>query len=319
MMAKRASSGYYRRNSYRRKKWRNILVISISVLAALLILFLVLGNILNKKTEGERLEETSPVKHPTQATTPPIATPSYTVSIKGGAVDIRSTELKKSFATLVENGFSAVSFNLSDTDGKLLYKSSVAARFGYQTADGGLADLDSVNASAASSGLATSAVLTLNSFTEEDKITRSVLQACEAAIICEIYDAGIDDIIIRCPELKAEHADELIELAKSISEINEKSIVGLALTGEFIESDSSALLIERLVSAFDFISLDITDISHEADLAEHIESSLSTDKYYYILRYNMRVLLPKPENDDSAKKAYELMKSNSITNWQTVS
>ncbi|MBQ7383281.1 MAG: hypothetical protein IJV72_00630 [Clostridia bacterium] len=318
-MATRASSGYYRRNSYRKRKWRNILIISISVLVALVIVLLVVGNILNKKTESERAEETSVVKHPTHTTAPPISEPSYKVSIRGGAVDIRTTSLKETIAGLSTGEFSTVSFNLSDADGNLLYKSSVAERFGYKTASDGLADLASANAAANSAGYSTSAVITLNSFKEESRITRSVLQACEAAIVCEIYEAGIEDIIIRCPELKAEYADELIILATNVKNINPKAVVGLALTGELLEVENSALLIDNIVSVFDFISLDITDVAEETELLEHIEGSLSKERFYYILRYNMRVLLPNPTNEEEAKEIYALMRSDSITNWQTVS
>ncbi len=317
-MANRASSGYYRRNSYRRKKWRNILVILLSVAVVLLVVFLLVGNILKEKT-SDMPEDTEPQIYTHQTTRPPyqLVSPSYNVNIKGRAVNIASDNLKDELGALSENGYNAASLNLSDEDGKLLFNSSVASRFGYPAKSDGI-ELASLIKKISSAGLKTSAVFSLNSFSEDDATIRSVMRACEAAIACEIAAAGVNDVLLRCPDIKAEYTDELISLAEQVKSINKKAIVGLVLTPEFLNGENVSVLTERIISSFDFIAFDLIELSEEKDSSEQIQTLLSTDKYYYILRYNMRVLLPTLTDEAESVKLYELMSSNNITNWQTV-
>lgn len=150
-------------------------------------------------------------------------------------------------------------------------------------------------------------------------MTRSVLRACEAAIVCEIFGAGIDDVVVRCPDIKNEYADELILLANQVKQINSKAIIGLALTPEFLDDENASATVEKILSCFDFIAMDITEDSDKTDKSEQIQAFLTTDKYYYILRYNIRVLIPEPNNEEQSAEIYELMNANNITNWQTVS
>lgn len=319
-MANRSTSGYYIRNSYRRKRWRTVLIVSAILIVALFVAFLVIGNILSKKTESDVSEETERPVHTHQTTKPPyqLVSPSYNVSVKGKALALDTANIKDTAAAFYNDGYTSISLNLSDKDGNLLFESSVAQKFGYPSASS-VIDLTSLDGKISSAGPRTSAVISLNSFSEDDPITRSVLRACEAAIVCEIASAGIDDTLIRYPDIAPEHTDELISLAEQVKSIDPNAVVGLVLTPEFLDGDNSSILVEKIVSSFDFIAMDITDISDDGDISEQIEEILSTDKYYYILRYNVRVLLPDVTDEAEAKEIYALMDSNNITNWQTVS
>ena len=318
-MASRSSSSYYRRSPYRKKTLRNVFIISLIIAIAVFLAFIILGNLLNQKV-SDNAEETEPpvYTHKTVQTKPQPVSPSYTVSIKGRAFDLLSANPKDTAASIAQSGYTAVSLNLSANDGALRYASEVATRFAYpMTSD--RVDLASLASKLLSTGLRTSATLTLNSFSEDNNAARSVLQACEAAIVCEVSGMGINDVLLRCPDIKQEYTDELIALAERVKQIDEKAIVGLALTPEFLESENTSESIEKIISAFDFIAMDITKIPDGSDTSEQIHGVISTDKYYYILRYNMRMLLHESASDEEAKAIYELMNANSISNWQTIS
>ena len=313
----RSSSGYYGRSNYRKRKWRNILIISAISLVILIVVFLVVGNILKKKTQdddnagagGTSVSDNTVIPEPV-----PHSINGYFVDMSG----LSYAQFSDWISTLSANGVTAVSLNLTDDTGILLYDSKTAQKLGYQTASDSRISLSSIVTKAESRGIYTGAYITLNSFGESDAKVRSAKLAYEAAIVCEIAEAGIDDVIVRCPGISAEYIDELVRFAESIKNINSDAQVGIALTRELLEMPDASLYVEKLVTAFNFTALDLTG-NGDSEVSAYVEESLSGPNVrYYILRYNTRILLPYTEDEEARGQLEALLASNSINNWQIV-
>ena len=302
-MNMRSSSGYYRRSNRRRRRLRNIIIISAVSLVVLLVAFLVVGNILKKKTQGDNNAngETSASDNAVTPAPTPQSINGYFIDLTGAS----STQLSNQISTLSANGVTAVSLNLTDNNGELLYNSKTAQNLGYQATSSSLISY-------------TSAYITLNSFKETDAKIRSVKLAYEASIVCEIAEAGFNDIVVRCPEISSEYIDELIGFAKNVKNINSTAKIGITFTTSLLETEDAALSVDKLVAAFDLTALDLASVEGN-DTLVYIEESLSNSNIrYYILRFNTRILLPYTEDEDTKTQLEALLASNSINNWQIV-
>ena len=315
-MVTRGQSGYYRRNNYRKRKWRNIIIISAVSLVVALLVFLVVGNVLKKKTQndgngagGTSAENTSVTPAPVQQ------------SINGYFIDLSVssyTEFSDRLSSLSANGVTAISLNLTDDGGELLYDSKTAQSLGYQTASDSRISLSSIIAKTESRGIYTSAYVTLSAFKETDAKVRAAKLAYEAAIVCEIAESGFNDVIVRCHEISPEYVDELVGFAKSVKSINSSANVGITFTKSLLESEDSALCVDKLVEAFDLTALDLAR-SDNGNVTLYIEEALASSNIrYYILRFNARILLPNITDEETDLKIKNVLIENSIHNWQTV-
>ena len=314
-MRGRNSSKYYRKSSYKKRKLRNILIISAICLVVLFLLFVIFGNRLNKKIDEERAgRDKAQTTAVPQANTAGYAIEAYFVDISSGA-DV-SAQVKE----LSSLGVKSVSLKLTDANGNLLIKSELARSLGYQSSSDSLADLSGVVSRATYYGMFTSAVLDLGCISEKDAKQRAVRLAYEASLAVEIAEKGIGDVIVRASGADASHTELLIDFARSVKSINDTVVLGVALPESFFYHESSAEDIASLAECFDIIGLDISttpkDYKNELEYIERVfsESNLK----YYVLRYNMRVLLPKTaaEFDDALKV---VLQENSIQNWQKIS
>lgn len=313
----RSSSGYYGRSNYRKRKWRNILIISAISLVILIVVFLVVGNILKKKTQdddndgavGTSVSDNTTIPEPV-----PHSINGYFVDMSG----LSYAQFSDRISTLAANGVTAVSLNLTDDTGILLYDSKTAQKLGYQTASDSLISLSSIIAKTESRGIYTSAYVTLSAFKETDAKVRAAKLAYEAAIVCEIAESGFNDVIVRCHEISPEYVDELVGFAKSVKSINSSANVGITFTKSLLESEDSALCVDKLVEAFDLTALDLAR-SDNGNVTLYIEEALASSNIrYYILRFNTRILLPNITDEETDLKIKNVLSENSIHNWQTV-
>lgn len=314
-MRGRNSSKYYRRNSYKKRKLRNILIISAICLVVLFLLFLIVGNILDKQIEIEKAGRDN-------ATTTPVPTDdtvaytieAYPVEISAN-VDF-STRMKE----FSNKGVSAVSLKLTDTQGKLLIYSDIAASWGYQSPADSLVDLSEVISKAKYYNIFSSAVLDLKFLSENDAKQRAVMLAYEAALAVEVTEKGIGEVIVRVPSAEVMHTDLLIDFAESVKSINDAVVLGVALPAEFFLGETSADDVAKLAESFDILGIDVSDIPNDTeDTLDYIESVFSESNLkYYILRYNMRVLLPQI-SDEQDEDLRAVLAENSIENWQKIS
>lgn len=314
-MRGRNSSKYYRRNSYKKRKWRNVLIISAVCLVVLFLLFVILGNLLDKKIEIERAGRDN-----AQTTAVPIDdTEVYT--IEAYPIEMSSeTDFSERMKELYGAGIRAISLNLTDTQGKLLIRSEIAASMGYQTQSDSLVDISAVISKAKKYNMFSSAVFDLKFVSEKDAKRRAVLLAYESALAVEITEKGASEVIVRVPSSDIMQIDLLIDFANSVSAINDNVVLGVALPTEFFFEESSAENVAKLAESFDVLGIDTSNLpSGVNDTLEHIESVFSeSDLKYYILRYNMRVLLPQI-SDEEDENLRTVLAENSIQNWQKIS
>ncbi len=311
-MGGKNASVYYRKNGYKKRRLRHIIMIALILTVALFFTFVIVGNILNKKTNEGSDNKASNIS----STLPPenLATP---YSIKGYYIDINDPSSKLS--ELSRESVRDVSIKISDESGKLAYSSPTAQRFGYQSASNSLTDLGEVIRKIKSYGMSSSAVVSISGFSEKDAKTRAVILAYEAAIICEISEYGVSDITVRCTENDTQYIDEILNFANTVKNINSDIKIGFAVTNEFLSHPDSAVYIDKLARAYTFISIDLTD-PKGMDISEYVDISLSdSNNRYYILRYNMRVLLPHTADEAIESSIQSSIEENSIQNWQKIS
>ena len=314
-MRGRNSSKYYRRNSYKKKKLRNVLIISAICLAVLFLLFLVFGNLLNKKSEIERVEreKTQTTAAPTDETVG-YSIEAYSVEIATG-VDV-GTRIKE----LSGMGVRAVSLKLTGSDGRLLIQSDIAASLGYQNKTDTLVDFSSLISKAKYYGMFSSAVFDLQFLTQKDAKQRAVMLAYESALAVEIIEKGADEVIVRAPSADVASTALLMDFAKSVKSINDSVVLGVALPTEFFYEESSAEAVSMLAESFDIVGIDASKIQGgEQNSLDHIDAIFTESKLkYYVLRYNMRVIVPQI-SDDQDEALRSVLMENSIQNWQKIS
>lgn len=311
-MSGKISSNYRRKNGYKKRRWRYIIIIASLAIVVLFLVFLVVGNLLNKKTNDTDGVNTSKVSSTALAEN--LAAP---YSIKGHYIDLNN--LSSSLSELSKNSETNVSVKLSDDAGKLLYSSPTAQKFGYQSTSTSLMDLGTLIKNVKSYGISANAVITLNGFSEKDAKTRAVILAYEAALVCEISEYGVSDITVRCSEAATEHIDEILSFADTVKNINGDIKIGIAVKNELLEHPDGALYIDKLARAYTFIAFDLT-ASGEQEYLEFVDNSVSNpNNKYYILRYNMRVLLTYSNDPETEKSVQYTIEANSIQNWQKIS
>ena len=314
-MRGRNSSKYYRRNTYKKRKLRNILIISAICLVVLFLLFVLFGNLLNNKLELERVS-----KDNAQTPAVPIGnTVSYT--IEAYPVNLNpDTDFSERMYELSKRGIRSASLNLSDPQGQLLIHSDIAASLGYQNKDDSLVDLSSVISKAKYYNIFSSAIFELQFLSENDAKHRAVVLAYESALAAEIIEMGANEVIVRATGADATNTNLLIDFADSVKSINDSVVLGVALPVEFFFTESAAENISKLAESFDILGIDVSDIPNDdKDTLEYIESTFAaSDLKYYVLRYNMRVLLPQI-SDEQDEEMRAVLADNSIQNWQKIS
>lgn len=312
----RAPMSYHRRNSYKKRRLRNIIMFSVIILFVLFVIFIIIGNTFFKKT-NKPLDNDS--ESYTSATEHKNNTASYTIQARNiDLTAISSSEFSNNLSALVQSGATAVSIKCSDEEGNLLYSSDIARKFGYQNSSSTLISLKSIVSSAKNRNIFTSAYITICSIQETDAKTRSIMLAYEAAVVCEIIDAGIKDVVLMCPNATPENLNDIISLANNVKSINKDATIGIEVPSKILNSELASEYIDNLATSFDFMALTMAQPTEDSDVVEVLDSLLTTH-LFYILRYNMRVLIPSTEDDDIRNSLQTLLTENSITNWQEIS
>ncbi len=304
----------YRRSVYRRRRIRVALIVSGIVLAVLVALFLILGNLFFDKVQQVPTDKT---KTPTTTET---ESPLPFESVRHVKAPLLSLDGSAStvygrLSSLVEAGHTAVSVPLTDENGTLLYRSEQAVKGNYSiqgTASLSLAELAEV---AQASNVYLCGTYTLAAATEEDTLARSVRLAESAAVIAEACLAGIDDVLIVAPALPVAQQAELMRLVESIRAFAPNAIVGLSLPETEVAAPD-ATRIDTLARAFDYLALDLGQYGQSEPVA-FAEARMS-GMLYYLLRYEMRVMIPSLSDEATQSALIATVENESIDNWLIV-
>ena len=303
----------YRRSIYRKNGIHIYLLIAVCVVFAVVLLFVIVGNALGNKVEeseerrsSSKATEAEEAEHPMPRSVNACHVP---LSADGSRLEDR---LKKA----AENGHDAVCFELDTEDGILLYRSDVALSMGYLSSDSKLWELSDVIELFDNNSLYSIGITHLSRMSTDDDLERSVAAGYYAARIAEAVRAGVDDVLLYPKDMPAERYAELVEIAEEVHRLCDGGTVGIALHPSVLTADSGAEAVDLLWSEFDYIAVDATSSPEEGEtVPEKIDRELGS-MLYYLLRYNMRVLVPFTDDAELTERIAAVVSSNGSKNIQ---
>ncbi|MBQ9085598.1 MAG: hypothetical protein IJY47_00255 [Clostridia bacterium] len=308
----------YRKGVYRRRQLQTVLITAGVLLLLLFIAFLIVGNLLSRRSEAEETDSTVSDTETDSAQSRPTAAR----QLRGSPLLIEtadSTTLASRLRALAGQGIDAASVPMNTSSGALLYRSPVAVRLGL-TANGTYTTTpEQAMKQAKDQGIYVSGTFYLNALETEDKLLRSVELAQVAAVIAEAMEGGMDDVLLIPPVLTEEQIPELLRLAESIRDLVPNGILGCALPLSLLEYENSSALVNQLAGSFNFLALDLSD-SGDMDPSEHVETVMSSSGIlFYLLRYEMRILLPELTDTNAQSSLISMVEANWTSNWQVLS
>ncbi len=300
----------YRRSIYRRNRIKSTLIISAVCIVIVFLLFLIIGNILKDRTDTLHEQTYSSAIQSSIPHTEVKAVNAFPIALSD-----KSSTLSSRVNAARTAGYKDICFALDSADGTLLYSSSVAQRLGKQASGSGLWTLTRVSEIFRNSGMYSVGITNINDFSSEDDLTRTAAIGYHASIIAEALRSGIDEVMIFIGELPHERYSELMTLANEVHRLCPEGTLGLSLSPTLFTGDNDTLLAE-IWGAFDYIAVDITTPPDEqTDIVSYADSSLG-GMLYYLLRYNMRVLIPNTTDNNVATSLISAIKAKGTQNIQ---
>ena len=303
-------SGRYRPSSYRRKRIPPVLIFILFIVVLLVAAFLIIGNLLNDKTEEAGKPASTSDGDLPQSKPTPTSVICQVLDIEGEA----SSQTNNNLAALAQRGAAAVSVKVNGSDSKILYDSDVAKAFGFQS--GGFIEMSTIVSRAQSRGIYVSAYFKLGFMSEKNNDVRAAKLGYEAALVGEMCAAGVGDVMIYAPDATSENYVELVRLANNVKAVMPNAKIGIALKSDIFSSQNAAVVIDALFEVYDIIGIDLSDAKAE-DAEEYLDGALGKN-LYYVLRYNARVIVPSFEDKETASAIEAVLASNSVTNIQYV-
>ncbi len=310
-MSNRNRHMQYRKSIYRKNRVKLTLIISLCAVAALFILFLVVGNLLHAKTEPDDSNEGDGSKQTEQNTsTLPAAS-----NITAYALPLlEEGTLLSGRLSAIDASCGAVSIALNNADGTLLFKPQLALSLPHLRVDPQAASLSSSISQIDQYDFYTAGILYIPAADSSQKFMSDVELSVLAAIASEALDSGVDDIMLVCRSATAESVSSVVSVAERIRANIPTATVGFALTDSILSAENRESLIDRLSKSFSYLAVDTTQ-SKDEDTLTHIENRIS-NMQYMIMYYKMRVLLPSGADAQQNAAYAEKAKEYYIQSWQ---
>lgn len=304
----------YRRSIYRKRRIRVIVITAVIVLALLVSIFLILGNVLFDKANEDDGETAN-----TSADTLKNDT-LFSVNareIKAAAISLDGTlnSISSALDSAKNGGYTSVSVTMNASDGKLAHYSDIADRLKYSVFNDTNISVASLTERAKDRSLYVSGVYYVSAFSESDELARSVAMAELTTVISESLRAGLDEVILIAPDITEEQCSEITHLVSEIRSFVPNAVIGFALP-ESIVNSKNAEIIDELANELSFLALDLTKYG-ETDPLEFAKERVG-DMLYSLLRYKMRVMLPSFEETEKQSSIVSAVESAGISNWQIV-
>ena len=302
----------YRRSVYRKRKIRIIVITTLCVIAALALLFIVIGNILGNKVaqranDGSSKDKVTEVPH---VTVKDVNAVSVLLEASGSTLDRR-------VSNAVSSGHTDLCFNIYGENGALLYVSPTAQALGKQADVTGLRTLDNIVKIFAENGAYSIAILDATELESDNDLTRSAAIGYYAALSAELLRAGVNEVLISVGSIPLEQYGELITLSSEIHSLSPtKGLVGVSLPSDVFAGEQNEALVASLWGAFDYLAVDLySTLNYEGDIAGEIGAKLGS-MLYHLLRYNVRALVPDVEDTALAASINETALSNGVKSIQ---
>ena len=288
----------YRRSIYRKNGIHVYLLIAAGVIIALLLLFVILGNALGNKAEQSESDRES--RNTANSTEDTHATP-RNVSAYPVPLSESSSRLDSRISSAVELGYTEVCFELDTENDTLLYMSDVAASLGYIPADSELWDLEDAIELFEERELYTIGITHLSRMNTEDDLKRQISSGYYTARIAEAFRCGVDDVLIHSEELSSDIHGELTVIADEVHRLCPDSTIGISITPQMLSEDNSDALVELLWKSFDYVAISLDHQPEDGETVAQMADRELGGMLYYLLRYNMRVLVPATDTIDEIK------------------
>ncbi len=300
----------YRRSIYRRNRIKSILIISVVCIVIVFLLFLIIGNILKDRTDTLHEQTDSSAIQSSTSHTEVKSVNAFPIVLSD-----ESSTLSSRVNAARNAGYNDICFALDGADGALLYSSPVAQRLGKQASGSGLWTLTRASEIFRNSEMYSVGITHISDFLSEDDLTRTAALGYHASIIAEALRSGIDEVMIFIGELPHERYTELITLANEVHRLCPDGTLGLSLPPTLFSGDSDTLL-AKIWEAYDYIAVDITTPPDaQTDIVSYADSSLG-GMLYYLLRYNVRVLIPSTADSNAATSLISAIKTKGTQNIQ---
>ncbi len=284
----------YRKSVYKKNRIKLVVLSAVITLVLVSLIFLIIGNVLGNKVENGSETDTTDLNSETVSAHKDIASIyAYPVPL-----DMSGSTLQGRISSARANGYKAASFYLDDKDGSLWYSSPTAQSLGKQQSNTELRTLQSIVSIFSDSEFYTVGVTHIADFEREDDLERSAAIGYYAALIAEALRSGIDEVLVYVGEIPLEQYTELVRLCQEVRRLcPDKGAIGISLPPSFFTQQQPELIFDLLWQEYDYVAIDLTSPTNEMSLSEYADKSLVGNTLYYLLRYNIRVLLP---NTDTA-------------------
>lgn len=297
-MKKRGRNMRYRRSIYRKNGIHVYLLIAAGILIAVVLLFIILGNALGNKAEKSENERSSAKATETATDEHPLP---RNVSAYPVPLSADGSSLRNRISQAVERGHTDVCFELDTENDTLLYMSDVALSLGYLSANAELWQLDEALKLFDDSQLYTVGITHISRMNTEDDLERQVAAGYYTARIAEALRSGVDDVLIHSSPLPLNIYTEIAAIADEVHRLCPDSTVGISVTPEMLSSDEGGNLVDLLWNSFDYISVSLDGEPDDGESLSQMADRQLGGMLYYLLRYNMRVLIPNTDADTIAQ------------------
>ncbi len=312
-MKRHGRSMRYRKSIYRKNGIHIYLLIALCSALAVVVLFVIVGNALGKRVEAS--EEQRSKSQTTAAADEPHATPksidACTVPLSANNSNL-STRLKNA----AENGYSSACFELDTKEGTLLYQSKVAVSMGYLDANAKLWKLSDAMELFSDNGIYSVGIIHLSRMNIDNDLDRNMAAGYYASLAAEAIRSGVSDIMLYPTDMPAERYGELASIAAQIHGLCDGSTVGVALPPSLFSSENGSEAIDMLWGEFDYIAVDLSQDSNDGETVPQKINRELGGMLYYLLRYNIRVLVPNVNDTELASQIKQAVISNGSQNIQ---
>ncbi len=299
----------------------NVFIVVFCVIACI-VLTVMFGNYLKDKAASTKpgIDDTTDPEQTTEQPVTDTQTPSDIHTVEAGYLDLSiSPDSEKSASDVAEeffaSSYTAASFRLRDGEGSLLYTSQVATTLGQKSAS----SLDIKELVELLSQRDIYTVGCFDSVAFGDDVTQdmyAVVLSYETALIRELFEMGVDEILLTSLPTDREGLDSAFDYLKKLkNELSDECRIGLSIPYTLLLDEDIIETAKNVSLAADFIAVDMSGLGGE-------DPYKATDEFVkaselYISRYNMRMLIPMSETATITKQINALS-ANAVYNWQII-
>ena len=306
----------YRRRAYRKKRIKLILGVVAAVLVTVFIALVIAGNMIGDKVE-DNITKRKPQSTQTEALPHGEVKKvlAYPVPIYVEGSSLLATRIKNAS----DAGYTDACFFLDDKSGKLTYNSDVAISLGKHTSNADMPSLGKAMTAFHEKDIHAVGMTHLSEFNTDDDLARSAAIGYYSALIAEALRSGVDDVMIFVGEIPVERYSELMELALDVHRLCPDGKIGLSLPISMLSDQNNSELVDELWDYFDYLAADLTKVSagEERPLPDAIDTALG-GMLYFLLRYDMRVLVPQVSDSTEMTQILDTVKQNGSENIQII-